>query len=239
MVVKWQQHKAKQSKDWVRQEMKIHGESAKDFSLKLTGIKNDREMHALIIQTILSKYAIYHPKSGRPAKITKLAKDEIIKLTGGASYSLPVYDNRHNELARTYDYLVKSSGLMSFLAKIYWLWGESEMLEVVRLLVREEYSFIEYLEELVDDDRTNEQHKFFDFIEKFRIIHPDYSNYSANSWIQSIEKEYFESKATRDRLLQRTKLSKKKKIQTITDKLAINKSIGRHYRKLNKKKKIT
>lgn len=233
--MKWQQHKAKEAKDWVRQEMKIHGESAKDFSLALTGITKDREMHALIMQTILSKYAIYHPHSGRPSKITKLVKEEIQKLTNGAQFSLPIYENRHNELSRTYDYLVKNSGLISFLAKIYWLWGEDHMLTVIDSLVSESYSFIEYLEELSKKERTRNQAKFFDFIEKFSLIHPDFLNYSAIDWVRVTEKEYFDIEATRDRVLENIKLNKKVRQKANKDRKAINKSIWRHYRKLKKK----
>ena len=234
--MKWQQHKAKQAKDWVRQEMKLHGESAKDFSLASTGIANEREMHALIIQTILSKYAIYHPKSGRPSKITKLAKDEIIKLTDGAKFSLPVYENRHNELSRTYDYLVKNSGLISFLAKVYWLWGKEQMLDVSKLLISESLSFIEYLEELSLDDRTSNQAKFFGFIEKFQLIHPDYSKYSAGDWIKVKEKNHFNIESTRKRVEENIRLNRKASQKEKQNRRAINKSIGRHHRKLSKRK---
>lgn len=79
--------------------------------------------------------------------------------------------------------------------------------------------------------------KFTIISNHFDFYHPDYLDYSAISWIKSIENEYFESKAIRDRLLIKSKLSKKKEHQTSKDKMAVNKSIGRHYRKLNKKMK--
>lgn len=234
--MKWQQHKAKQANDWIRQEMKLHGESAKDFTLALTGISDNREMHALIMQTILSKYAIYHPKSGRPSKMTKLVKEEILELTNGASFSFPVYENRHNELSRTYDYLVNNSGLISFFAKVYWLWGKEQMLEVNKLLISESLSFIEYLEELSINDRTRNQAKFFDFIKKFQLIHPDYSGYSAVNWIKIKEKDYYDIKATRKRVEKNIRLNKAASRKVQKDRKAINKSIGRHYRKLKKQK---
>lgn len=190
MGLKWQQHKAKKAKDWVRQEMKLHGNSAKDFSLALTTIQSDEEMHALIYQSVLSKYAIYHPKSGRPAKTTVLIKEEIRKLVDeDVVFSFNTYDNRHNELARSYDYLVKNSGLISFLAKVYYLFDEQGMLEVTRMLANEAYNFVDYLEDLEATDRTSEQDKFFSFLEKFKAIHPDYTNYPAQNWIKTEERK--------------------------------------------------
>lgn len=190
MGLKWQQHKAKKAQDWVRQEMKLHGNSAKDFSLALTTIQSDEEMHALIYQSILSKYAIYHPKSGRPAKTTVLIKEEIRKLVDeDVVFSFNTYDNRHNELARSYDYLVKNSGLISFLAKVYYLFDEQGMLEVTRMLANEAYNFVDYLEDLEATDRTSDQDKFFSFLEKFKSIHPDYTNHPAEHWIKTEERK--------------------------------------------------
>lgn len=234
--MKWEQHKAKKANDWIRQEMKIHGGSAKDFSVALTGITSDKEMHALIMQTVLSKYAIYHPNSGRPSKMTKLIKEEIIKLTNGASYNLPVYENRHSELSRSYDYLVKNSGLTSFLAKIYWLWGKEQMLEVGKSLISEGESFIEYLEELTLNDQTRNQAKFFSFIQKFKMIHPDYKRYPAIKWIKVAEKDHYDIEATRKKVEKNIRMTKKARQKDRHNRKAINKSIGRHYRKLKKKK---
>lgn len=58
----------------------------------------------------------------------------------------------------------------------------------------------------------------------FDFYHPDYLDYSAISWIKSIENEYFESKAIRDRLLIKSKLSKKQEHQRIKWQL-INQSV--------------
>lgn len=58
----------------------------------------------------------------------------------------------------------------------------------------------------------------------FDFYNPEYLDYSAISWIKSIENEYFESKAIRDRLLIKSKLSKKQEHQRIKWQL-INQSV--------------
>ncbi|OJF90989.1 hypothetical protein [Alkalibacterium sp. 20] len=234
--LKWQQHRAKQTKDWVRMEMKLHGNTAKELSLKLTGIQNDREMHALIVQSVLSKYAIYHPNSGRPAKTTRLMKNQIEKLMGGPinAVKLTITKSRHNELARSFDYLSKNSGLISFLAKVYWLFGEKEMLNAVQLLVYQSYSFVEFLERINEEENEALQYDFFDFISRFKKMHPDYLNYSIKDWLNNERNlNDFEKK----RVIHNIEESNKSNTIRKRDKKAINKSIGRHYRKVSKQKK--
>lgn len=183
--IKWQQHKAKKAKNWTRFEMKLHGNSAKEFSLKLTGIQNDREMYALIIQSILSKYSIYHPMSGRPSKPTKLMQEEVRRLMDRHvnNVNLIQSKSKHNELARSFDYLNKSSGLIGFLTKVYWLFGKDEMLKIVDLFIEEAYRYYDYLDTLVEEEATNVQYDFFDFIQRFKNLHPNYLDFEIQDWL--------------------------------------------------------
>lgn len=234
--LKWQQHRAKQAKDWTRMEMKLHGDSAKEFSLKLTGIQTDSEMQALIIQSILSKYAIYHPKSGRPAKTTRLMKNQMQKLVNEPvkAVKLTPIKSKHNELSRSFDYLTENSGLTSFLAKVYWLFGEAEMLSVAQLLVDQSYIFIQFLERLVEEQSEIIQYDFFDFIIRFKKMHPDYLNFEIKDWLNN---ERSLKDFERKRVIHNIEETKKSKMISRRDKKAINKSIGRYYRKLSKRKK--
>lgn len=109
--------------DWVRFEMSIRQAYANQTGLDILKCRNDKELSSLIFQRFTDKYLFF--KNDELWHISKVML-EYVSTDFDLLRSKP---RRKNDLLSTYIYLLKNSGLESFLYKIDKIYGKESIQE--------------------------------------------------------------------------------------------------------------
>ena len=104
---------AKKSSDWVRFEASFRQKYANQIGEDILQCTNNQELAGLIFRRMTDKYQFYH-ETGEPWDITKV----MLVYANDNFDLLQTNPTRKNDLVTTYYYLLKNSGLESFMFKI-------------------------------------------------------------------------------------------------------------------------
>lgn len=104
---------AKNCSDWVRFEASFRQKYANQIGEDILQCTNNQELAGLIFRRMTDKYQFYH-ESGEPWDITKV----MLVYANDNFDLLQTNPTRKNDLVTTYYYLLKNSGLESFMFKI-------------------------------------------------------------------------------------------------------------------------
>ena len=104
---------AKNCSDWVRFEASFRQKYANQIGEDILQCTNNQELAGLIFRRMTDKYQFYH-ETGEPWDITKV----MLVYANDNFDLLQTNPTRKNDLVTTYYYLLKNSGLESFMFKI-------------------------------------------------------------------------------------------------------------------------
>ncbi|HFU3811351.1 TPA: replication initiation factor domain-containing protein [Streptococcus suis] len=104
---------AKSSTDWVRLEASFRQKYANQIGEDILQCNNNQELAGLIFRRMTDKYQFYH-ENGEVWDITKV----MLAYTNNDFDLLQTKPTRKNDLVTTYYYLLKNSGLESFMFKL-------------------------------------------------------------------------------------------------------------------------
>ena len=104
---------AKESSDWVRFEASFRQKYANQIGEDILQCSNNQELAGLIFRRITDKYQFYH-ETGEAWIITKV----MLAYANNDFDLLQTNPTRKNDLVTTYYYLLKNSGLESFMFKL-------------------------------------------------------------------------------------------------------------------------
>lgn len=139
IVMKHNRHIAKEVDDWTRFEVQYSGRYAHILTQEIANCNDENELKDLLLNAILDKYMLFHTKSNRPHKITKL----MLELLNEQDFRFSTPSPRDNSLAQSLDHLTKNSGLFSTLFKVDAIWGNGTSEELMEYLYEKYYSEFE------------------------------------------------------------------------------------------------
>lgn len=134
--MKHNRHIAKQVNDWTRFEVQYSGRYAHKLTEEITNCNDENELKNLLLNAILDKYMLFHTKSNRPHKITKL----MLALLDTQDFYFSSPSPRDNSLQQSIDHLTTSSGLFSTLYKADAVWGDGTSEELIKYLYEKYYN---------------------------------------------------------------------------------------------------
>lgn len=128
---------AQNCNDWVRFEASFRQKYANQIGENILQCSNNYELAGLIFRRITDKYQFYH-YSGKPWIITKV----MLAYANNDFDLLQTNPTRKNDLVTTYYYLLKNSGLESFMFKLQNIYDGpviDEFFDVVKQHFKNEY----------------------------------------------------------------------------------------------------
>lgn len=105
--------------DWVRFEVSFRQKYANQIGEDILSCGTNQELSGLIFRRLTDKYQFFH-ENGEPWEITK----NMLAYSNSDFDLLHSKPSRKNDLVTTYLYLLKSSGLLSFMFKIQNIYGD-------------------------------------------------------------------------------------------------------------------